>query len=211
METIVTQADSHEAAEPIVWSVPQRELTTHGNVDPPHRQYLFATYYKLMFGNRLVLFIQHNNLTVSEQENLRRQLCKHDASMKIIRIHIFNAMLRRSAAYMGVSSLLVGPTCIVTSNASDEKDPQLLANVLSMIRKNRKLLLLGGKLDSDLLDYEGLENAARLPPLHQLRAELIGLLNAPASHVITTLSRNSKDLVFTLMVHRKNLCGDDNS
>ena len=50
-------------------------------------------------------------------------------------------------------------------------------------KKNEKLTIVGGGLEGQVLDSEGVKALASLPSLDELRGKLIGLLNAPATKV----------------------------
>ena len=48
-------------------------------------------------------------------------------------------------------------------------------------KKNKKLTFVGGALDEEQLDVERIEVLAQLPSLDELRAILIGVVQAPAT------------------------------
>ena len=73
-----------------------------------------------------------------------------------------------------------GPTAIAFS-----KDPTAAPKIVAEFgKKNEKLQIVGGGLSGTLLDAASVRALAELPSLDQLRAKLIGLLNAPASRLV---------------------------
>ena len=56
-----------------------------------------------------------------------------------------------------------------------------------MPRANDKLVILGGAMGKTILDANGVKALADLPSLDELRAKLIGLLNAPATKIARTI------------------------
>ena len=54
-------------------------------------------------------------------------------------------------------------------------------------KTNPKLVLLGGGVGGQMLDAEGVRALAALPSLDELRGQLIGLLNAPATRIAGVL------------------------
>ena len=50
-----------------------------------------------------------------------------------------------------------------------------------------KLVVLGGTMGATVLDANGVKALAELPSLDELRAKLIGLLNAPATKIARTV------------------------
>ncbi|KAG9290558.1 hypothetical protein G9A89_020928 [Geosiphon pyriformis] len=184
--------------------IPRPATTNWGKPFPPRRNYLHNLYYAELHCNRLVLILQHNNLTVAEQVELRNALGRLEAKLLYIRLGIFRAILKLSVTFINLKPLITGPTCIITCSTIDE-NPTLLADLLSVINKNKKLLLLGGKLDSNLLNFEGIERASRLPALHHLQKELVGVMSSPAMKMVRLLSQNPQNLLKALETHKNNL------
>ena len=54
--------------------------------------------------------------------------------------------------------------------------------------ENDKLVVLGGAFSGQMLDLEGVRQLALLPSLDELRAKLVGLINAPATKVARILN-----------------------
>ena len=73
-----------------------------------------------------------------------------------------------------------GPTAVAFSS-----DPIAAAKVsVEFANKNEKLTILGGGLDDKFLDAASVIALAKLPSLDALRAQLIGLLQAPARNLV---------------------------
>jgi large subunit ribosomal protein L10 len=75
--------------------------------------------------------------------------------------------------------LLTGPTAIATS-----ADPVAAAKVaVEFAKTNDKLEIVGGAMGETVLDVEGVKSLASMPSLDELRATLIGLVQAPATKI----------------------------
>ena len=62
------------------------------------------------------------------------------------------------------------------------------ARILSKFAKdNENLKLIGGIMDNEVLDQAGVQNVASLPTLDEARANIVGILNASASKLISIL------------------------
>jgi large subunit ribosomal protein L10 len=84
----------------------------------------------------------------------------------------------------GIIPLLKGPVILAFS-----KDPVAAAKAMSDYAKgNDKLVILGGAMEATTLDAAGMQALANLPSLDELRAKLIGLLNAPATKIARTVA-----------------------
>ena len=80
-----------------------------------------------------------------------------------------------------LSDLFTGPT----ADAFGE-DAIMSARILSKFSKeNENLKLIGGIMDNEILDQSGVLNVASLPTLDEARANIVGILNAPASKLVS--------------------------
>lgn len=98
--------------------------------------------------------------------------------------------LGRRKGVNDMAPLLMGPTAIVTlSRPLAEFDPAILRAVLAIIQQSQnRLVLLGGRLEGKLFDVSNLNEIKALPGIADLHAQLVGLLQAPASQLAGTLS-----------------------
>lgn len=72
-----------------------------------------------------------------------------------------------------------GPTAYVTG-----ADPVATAKVVAdFAKKNDKLVVIGGKFGEDVLDAAGVNALSKLPTMDEIRAQLIGLVQAPAQQI----------------------------
>jgi large subunit ribosomal protein L10 len=68
------------------------------------------------------------------------------------------------------------------------KDPISAAKIaVKYAKDNEKLVILGGSMGKTVLNADGVKALADLPSLDELRAKLIGLLNAPATKIARTI------------------------
>ncbi len=78
-----------------------------------------------------------------------------------------------------VAPLLKGPTVIAYSG-----DPVAAPKVASDFAKaNQKFVILGGAMGRTALNPDGVKALAALPSLDELRAKLVGLIQAPATKI----------------------------
>lgn len=148
-----------------------------------------------------MFIFQHNNLTVQEFTQLRQDLAqlvpsdqKATPRLTVIRSGIFGAVLRNTK-YANLAPLVAaGPVCVLHTNAQDTEHPDLLKRTIQAVSKNKKLLLLGGKIDNTLLTQEDVNKVIELPVLPQLQAELLGVIQAPARKLLNLLSSPAQQL-----------------
>jgi large subunit ribosomal protein L10 len=93
-----------------------------------------------------------------------------------------------------------GPTAIAVS-----KDPVAAAKIaVEFANENEKLTIIGGALEADLLDVDGVELLAKLPSLDELRGKIVGLLQAPATKVAGVLQAPAGQLARVMGAYAAN-------
>jgi len=88
-------------------------------------------------------------------------------------------------------------------------DPVALAKVLMDFAKdNPNLVVKAGLVSgSQMLDADGVKALSSMPSLPELRARLLGMLNAPASKLVRLLSTPAGQLVRVLKAHQDKEAG----
>ena len=125
-----------------------------------------------------VVVTHQTGLTVAESSDLRGRMREAGAGFKVTKNRLTKIALQ-GTKYEVITDLFTGPTAIGTS-----ADPVSAAKTLvAFAKENDKLTIVGGALDGKVLDKAGVEALAKLPSLDELRASLVGLLNAPATKV----------------------------
>ncbi|ORZ18592.1 hypothetical protein BCR42DRAFT_411213 [Absidia repens] len=162
---------------------------------PPRRTYLHQQYESLVKDNRVFFVFQHNNLTVKEFTQLRQDLMTANGPSKltVLRAGVMGAVLR-STEFANLEPLVSGPSCVLTTNAADAEYPQLLKAVTDILTKNKKMVLLGGKMDQTLLTQQDVTKIVQLPGLDHVRAELLGTLESPARQLLRTLEAPANEV-----------------
>lgn len=143
-----------------------------------------------MTDNRIALIMQFNNLNVKELTTLRQEL-NHlgpSTTLTVVRSGIFASVLRETR-FANLDPLVMGPTCVLYTNGSDAEHPTLVKDIVTILNKNKKLMLIGGKMDETLLNFEGVEKVSSIAGISSLQSELLGVLQSPARQVLSILDR----------------------
>ncbi|HET8611795.1 MAG TPA: 50S ribosomal protein L10 [Sphingomonas sp.] len=123
----------------------------------------------------VVVVTRNLGLTVTQATALRVKMREAGAGYKVAK----NRLARIAAegtAYAIISDMLTGPTALSTS-----ADPVAAAKaVVEYAKTNDKLEIVGGAMGDTLLDVNGVKALAELPSLDELRAKIVGLIQAPA-------------------------------
>jgi large subunit ribosomal protein L10 len=139
---------------------------------------------KQVFAETSVVVITRNlGLSVAQATDLRLRMRDAGAQFKVAKNRLALIALD-GTQYQPIGDLLKGPTAIATS-----LDPVAAAKVATDFAKTTdKFEVLGGAMGSTVLDVNGITALAELPSLDQLRATLVGLIQAPASKIARTVS-----------------------
>jgi large subunit ribosomal protein L10 len=132
------------------------------------------------FNEAAVVVVTRNlGLTVGQSTDLRNKMREAGASYKVAKNRLAKIALN-DTQYGPLSDLLTGPTALATSG-----DPVAAAKVaVEFAKTNDKLEIVGGAMGSTVLDVNGVKALASMPSLDELRAKLIGLVQAPATKVV---------------------------
>ena len=178
--------------------------TKSGRPVDPSRIFLYEMY-KDILSHQQIFFLQNNNLNSSEFSSIRKQLSLKGFGSKMIRNSIFRAAVRdmKPEFTSQMDQILVGPTLLVFSDATDVQHPDIYKDFIQIISKesSHKMLLVGAKLQDVLVSNEHLQEISKLPNIIQLRSQLVGLLSLPAQRLVGTLGQSPLLLTRLLSQH----------
>ena len=126
----------------------------------------------------VVVVTRNLGLTVEQSTDLRSKMREAGASYKVAKNRLASLALK-DTPYAGMEDMLTGPTALAYS-----EDPVAAAKAaVDFAKTNDKLEIVGGSMGGQVLDETGIRALAALPSLDELRAKLVGLVNAPATKV----------------------------
>ena len=136
----------------------------------------------------------YHGTSVSALTKLRDEARTNSVHLKVIR----NTLAKRALGdtkFSCFDDLLVGPTILAFSL----EDPASAAKLLNDFRKsNSSFEVKGLSFGEELLDLSRLSDIANLPTKEQAIAQLLGVLNAPASKLATLMNQVPSKLVRTM-------------
>ena len=132
-----------------------------------------------VFKTTKVVVVAHNSgLTVAQMQTLRRQMKQAGASVKVAKNRLAKIALEGSEV-ASIAPLMKGPTLIAFSG-----DPVAAPKVaVDFAKTNERFIILGGAMGATALDPNGVKALAALPSLDELRAKIVGLVQAPATKI----------------------------
>ena len=141
--------------------------------------------------------VTHNlGLTVAQLSELRGRLRKEGAAFKVVKNSLAQKALN-GAGENGAAALFTGPVGIAYA-----PDPVTAAKIATQYAKEQeKFEIVGGFMGDVVLDAVGVDALAKLPSLDQLRAKLVGLLQAPATRIAGVVQAPAAQLARVLSAY----------
>lgn len=132
-----------------------------------------------LFNTAETIVVSHyKGLTVEEVSELRDNIRKAGAGFRVTKNRITRLALK-GTKFEALSDLFVGPTAIAFAN-----DPISACKAcVEFAKTNEKLLVLGGGMGNGVLSVDDVKRLASIPSMDELRAKIIGLLQAPGAQL----------------------------
>lgn len=135
-------------------------------------------------GASIALVSEYRGLTVAETTEVRRKLRAVRGELKVAK----NTLIRRAikdTRFAPLEANLGGPVGLIISS----EDPVDIAKTVLTFRDlGEKFKLRGGVVDGKVVSADEVRALATLPPREVVMAQLLGLLQAPATRVVRLLN-----------------------
>jgi large subunit ribosomal protein L10 len=165
-------------------------------VDRSEKEALVADLHRTFEDTTLLVITHQTGLTVAEVSDLRRRMRQAGATYKVTKNRLTKRALE-GTKFQALQPLFTGPTAIAYSD-----DPVAAAKVcFEFAKKNQKLTVVGGALDEEQLDIGRITDLAQLPSLDELRARLIGVVQAPATKLAGVIQAPAAQLARVLSAY----------
>ena len=147
-------------------------------MDRAEKKELVETLNAVFKAANVVVVAHYSGLTVAQMQNLRRQMRQAGATVKVAKNRLAKIALDGTDV-ASIGSLLKGPTLIAYSG-----DPVAAPKAaVDFAKGHERFVILGGAMGKTALNPDGVKALAALPSLDELRAKLVGLIQAPATKI----------------------------
>ncbi len=154
------------------------------------KQILTKEYVARLNGSPFFIVVDYRGLKVAHLTELRKRLTQAGAEIHVVK----NSLFQIAAKEAGVGELngaLGGQLAVVTG----QKDISVAAKALKNFGAEfDKPKVKFGYLNNQRLEEAAIKALADLPSLDVLRATLLGLLNAPATKLVTLINTPASQL-----------------
>jgi large subunit ribosomal protein L10 len=167
-------------------------------VDRAAKKELVTTLHGVFKGTSVVVVAHYSGLNVAQMQNLRKQMKQAGAAVKVAKNRLAKLALEGTDA-AAIVPLLKGPTVIAYSG-----DPVAAPKVATDFAKtNDKFVILGGAMGKTALDPNAVKALASLPSLDELRAKIVGLIQAPATKIAQVVNAPAAKVARVVQAYAK--------
>jgi len=146
----------------------------------------------------VVVVAHYSGLRVVDMQKLRAQMKQAGATVKVAKNRLAKIAVDGTDA-AAIAALLKGPTVIAYSG-----DPVAAPKVATDFAKaHDKFVILGGAMGRTALNSDGVKALAALPSLDELRAKLVGLIQAPAAKIAQLVNAPAAKLARVVAAYAK--------
>lgn len=150
---------------------------------------------------RVAIVAEPKGLTVAVVTDLRKKLRDAKVDYRVVK----NTLAARAAKGTPVEPLaekFVGPTAIVMSY----DDVVVAAKLLADFMKDRESFVIRtAVVEGKVVDAKGVQALSKLPGLKELRAQLLGMLQQPATKLARVIGTPGQQLARVLDARREQL------
>jgi large subunit ribosomal protein L10 len=158
------------------------------------KEQLIALVIKKIAASKALVFTDFKGLTVKEVTTLKRELRTSGSSLMVLKKTLLNRALETAGVEVNGREL-DGQVAVAFS--SDEVSAAKAIAEFSKAFKDKKIIV-GGSLGGKALSVEEVKALAKLPSQDEMRAKLLGTLQAPITSFVRVLNGNISGFVRVL-------------
>jgi large subunit ribosomal protein L10 len=161
---------------------------------------LVASLHKTLSDTTVVVVTKQTGMTVNEVEELRSVMRDAGTGYKVTKNRLVRLALK-GTQYESLESSFSGPTAIATSN-----DPVATVKAsVEFANKNEKFSIVAGAIEGSILSLAEIKKLSELPSFDELRAKIVGLLQAPARNLVGVLPASGAKIARVLSVRSQQI------
>ncbi len=141
-----------------------------------------------------LVFFDYRGTTVTQLTELRRELAKNSASLKVCKNSLIDIALRDLGREVN-DEMFINPTAVVFAKG---EMPAAAKVISEAAKKNDKIKIKGGYMGEDILDANSVKIVADIPPKDVLLSHLVTALQAPISGFANSMHSVISELAYVL-------------
>jgi large subunit ribosomal protein L10 len=158
---------------------------------------MLAKYVDWLGKSKAVVLVEYTGVTMHDLDGIRAKVREAGGEFHIVKNTLVKLALEK-AGYQVPDAYVLNSTAAGFAFT----DPAGFTKALTeAVRGNDKVKIKGGFMDAAVLTSAQVKSVAELPPLDVLRAQLLGVLQAPAGKLVRTLAEPGRSLAFVVKAH----------
>jgi large subunit ribosomal protein L10 len=163
-------------------------------ISKQRKEELVAQYVEWLNRSQAMIMTEYVGLSMPQIDDLRRKVRESGGEFHIVK-NTLGKVAFRTAGLELPPKLLEGSTAVAFAF---QDVPAMIKVINEFARTSEFVKIKGGYLEKRPIGPEGVKALAELPPLPVMRAQLLGVLSAPASKLARTLAEPARQLAAVL-------------
>jgi len=159
-------------------------------VSKERKEEILATYSEWIKKSEAVILVEYTGVKMKDLDNIRAKVRESGGEFHVLK----NTLARRAFTDSGMNvpaDFLVKSTAVSFAFS----DPASTAKALSDAAKGNEFVKVkGGFMGEEMLNAAQVKALADMPPLPVVRAQLLGVLQAPAGKLVRTIAEPARGL-----------------
>lgn len=159
-------------------------------VSKERKEEVLATYAEWLKKSQAVILVEYTGAKMKDLDGIRARIRESGGEFHVVK----NTLARRVFAEQGMDipqDLLVKSTAVSFAFS----DPASTAKALTEATKGKEAIKVkGGFMSGQALNADQVKALSDMPPLPVVRAQLLGVLQAPAGKLVRTLAEPARGL-----------------
>jgi large subunit ribosomal protein L10 len=153
---------------------------------------LVAQYTELIQESEAIIVAEYKGMSVKSMEGLRQKVRASDGTFHVTKNTLLQYALEQTDTPVPVE-LLQGQ--VAAGFAAKGNVAGLAKTLVDYAKEDNHLAVKGGIMGAEILTAEQIDALAKLPSLDELRAQIIGLVSAPARNIASTVASGVRQVV----------------
>ncbi len=166
-------------------------------ISKQHKNEMVGEYVDWINQSRALIVSEYLGLSMKQIDELRAKVREAGGEFHIVK-NTLGRVAFQEAGLPAPGDVLKGSTAICFAF----QDAPAIAKVMADYAKSSDILKIkGGYLEKRAISSEDVKALADLPPLPVMRAQLLGVLSAPASKLVRTLAEPARQMAAVLKAY----------
>jgi large subunit ribosomal protein L10 len=190
-----------QVAEPAAYGAAAGGKGGEFDLNRTEKEEVIGELHAMMAKAKAAILAEPRGLDVATVTELRRKLREAKVDYRIVK-NTLAARAAKGTPVEPVADKFVGPTALVMSYDDVVAPAKLLADFM---KDRENFVVRTAIVEGKVIDAKGVQALARMPGLQELRAQILGVINAPATKLVRLIGTPGQQLARVLGARREQL------